>query len=317
VQTGSRFVDFQAISPETLPGTGVAEIPGGIVMGLNGWILSPEKQLLVDQSAFSLAPKYWPKERDWHEVVRLPGRCLTLTAEWAWHNYAHFLLEGVTRLEVFQRSGLGLEDIDHIYCACPSREMRKLVYHLGLPEGKCIWAQDGLAYQTDTLIFANFPSTYRCPSHRSVDFLRRSFQPPLPNPQRRIYIQREKNRKIENEAELLPLLKANDFEIYRYDGSATNQIRAFAESNLVVGIHGADMANLTFCSPGSKVLEIVSTDFYSPFFYNLAEAAGLKHYHLVGTALQHRGPEATGAGQADLRVDATEFEEALKTICQS
>jgi capsular polysaccharide biosynthesis protein len=48
------------------------------------------------------------------------------------------------------------------------------------------------------------------------------------------------------------------------------QIRWFAEARAVVGLHGAGLANLAFCRPRTRVVELVPTAWRNPCFANMA-----------------------------------------------
>jgi capsular polysaccharide biosynthesis protein len=206
--------------------------------------------------------------------------------------------------------------VDHFYCVSPQKEHRQFFYRIGIPENKCIWGEPARAILPDRLLMLNGPFWNYCANPWAVDFLRRHFQPQVAKPWRKIYIRRTGRRKIINETELLPHLEAMGFEIYEWKEGVDRQIQFFAESSVVVGVHGADLANIIFCVPGSRVLEIVPTDLVARYFYHVSEASGLLHYHLVGDSLTQRPKGDKGTSDADIRVDPAEFRQALEQICQ-
>jgi hypothetical protein len=63
------------------------------------------------------------------------------------------------------------------------------------------------------------------------------------------------------------------------------QFRVFASARLVIAQHGAALANLVFCHPGTKVLEIFPADSWN-CFQPLAEVFQLE-YHRLPTAGPH------------------------------
>jgi capsular polysaccharide biosynthesis protein len=241
---------------------------------------------------------------------RLKGTCLSLAAEWGYMNYGHFLIDGLTRFDVFSKSGLSLSEVDYVFTSVPSPGLKALVWALGIPESKCIWGESGVAWKADRLLFCHYPGSYCQFAPEAPLFLQHALQAPAPKPGKRIYIQRNSRRKIVNESEILPALLAHGFEIYNYPGVFEQQ-RAFSEAECVIGVHGADMANLAFCAPGTRVLEIVPTAHQFAFFTNLSGAAGLKHFHWVAPSLEEKVPGWLGPSYADVRVDAVEFRRVL------
>jgi hypothetical protein len=102
---------------------------------------------------------------------------------------------------------------------------------------------------------------------------------------RRIYVSRQKchYRKLRNDAELQPWLKENGFEtVFLEDLSLDQQIETMQSAKIVLGVHGAGFANLLFCQPGTRVIEIQDPDDPNPHFYALAALLGLDYCLLIG-----------------------------------
>ena len=75
----------------------------------------------------------------------------------------------------------------------------------------------------------------------------------------RFYISREfaLGRKVTNEVELIAVL--NDLQIkslHLEQLTLLDQIKLFQSADLIVGGHGAGLANLVFCKPGTRVIEL-------------------------------------------------------------
>jgi capsular polysaccharide biosynthesis protein len=99
-----------------------------------------------------------------------------------------------------------------------------------------------------------------------------------------------------NEPEVLALLRPLGFEVLDAgDLSVADQIRAFAEADVIVALHGAALANLVFCSPGASLIELFPSGSIVADYWKMASGVpGLEHRYLCGT-----GPavEATRSGQ--------------------
>lgn len=76
---------------------------------------------------------------------------------------------------------------------------------------------------------------------------------------RRLYISRAvaRNRRVSNEDEIFAILAERGFEhVLAEKLPFIEQVRMFAGAEAVVAPHGAGLANLVFCDPGTKVVEL-------------------------------------------------------------
>ena len=55
------------------------------------------------------------------------------------------------------------------------------------------------------------------------------------------------------------------------------QILLFQSADFIIGPHGAGLANLLFCEPGTKVIELMPSTEMRPFFWLIARKLGLVH----------------------------------------
>ncbi|MBI4553232.1 MAG: glycosyltransferase family 61 protein, partial [Candidatus Latescibacteria bacterium] len=64
--------------------------------------------------------------------------------------------------------------------------------------------------------------------------------------------------------------------------SVKEQAALFASATVVIAPHGAGLANLVFCSPGTKVIELFSPSWPQPTYWELSHCLGLDYYYLIG-----------------------------------
>lgn len=103
-------------------------------------------------------------------------------------------------------------------------------------------------------------------------------------PWRRILISRKRSRRRRclNEDQLFATLAGYGFErIFLEDLSVLQQLRIFSESFLIVGVHGAGLANLVACAPHSTVIELIPRVGNFSHYYAMAEILGLNHGHIL------------------------------------
>ena len=91
---------------------------------------------------------------------------------------------------------------------------------------------------------------------------------------------------------------------------------AFHDAEFIVGAHGASLANLVFCSQGTKVLELVPSDQAYPFFMTIALHGDLGYDCLVGPSDQEhsRAPSETWNSPSDFTIRPDALVRALDRL---
>ena len=85
-------------------------------------------------------------------------------------------------------------------------------------------------------------------------------------------------RAIHNLREVQEFLAPYDFEtVYLQGMSVVDQILLFQRAEFVVSPHGAGLANLLFCEPGTKVIEFMPAADIRPSFWLISEKLNLVH----------------------------------------
>jgi len=239
-------------------------------------------------------------------------------------NYGHTLMDVVPRLALFEKAGFGYDDVDYVIGPRLTPSKRLLMRACGVPMEKYVAAsqlgrQSGFAAIGRALI-PSFPGAERNSTPWGVDFTRSKLAPSaLPKPTRRVYLHRPSHlaRGVSNEDEIEAILRRYDFEILkdpRDEAEARARIDRIAEAALAIGVHGGSLSDIMFCQPGAKVMELAPTDHVQPYFYTLANAGGLEYHCLVCESEGHRGEDALGTTPYRLKVNAAEFEEAIKAL---
>lgn len=318
VNYGSIVVDLQRKLDLEFPEAGLLELNNALLYNSAGWVFTKEGYLLPDHSWFGRhvntmggVPRFLPKGR------RLQGVCLSLASDHC-GNYGHFLLDCISRLDLFNKAGFKLSEVDYIFCPKPpSKNAKRLFDKLGIPSKKCIWTFQNRAsvIRVSTLLAPTFPGTRRNYPKWVPKFLQQEFLPsPTFSPSRRLYISRTGcRRNLVNEEAINRLLIKYNFEIYN-PTQHENPPEDFAEAAIIVGPHGSGLADLAFCQPGTKVLELVPTDHVYPYFYTLSDAADLEYGYLAGQSTHERGQDAWGPSPYNFYVNEDELEAALVEI---
>jgi hypothetical protein len=102
--------------------------------------------------------------------------------------------------------------------------------------------------------------------------------PPAINRTGHIYIRRRGSRGVGNSDEVESLLTQLGFSTVDMETlMPVDQIEMFRNAMYVVGGHGAALANIMYCAPGTRVLEISPDGEYRSLFAELSDKLGLVH----------------------------------------
>ena len=231
------------------------------------------------------------------------------------HNYYHWMIEALPRLDLYERSGVS---IDCFYAPVRTRFQRESLDLLGISPERILPATRQTHLAPARLVASSFTGS---PSLAKTDYLSRRLglhAGLLAGRSRRIFIARagRRARAIANEKELLRSLEPLGFERLRLEAMPlVEQVSLFQQAECVVGPHGAGLTNLMFCRPGTQVIEIGTP--YRPWscFYEISHHRGLAYHLHLATPVQisHFDP-ATGVGDSGLRVDPAELARIIETL---
>lgn len=307
---------FKNVVPPGFPEMGIIRMENARLIGRNGWILSPEGEWISELSWYGATSENPDFVQERFKTYKMKGKCLSIISDWSETNYNHFLLDSLGRLALIFRAGIKFDTFDHIFCNIPSDYARELMIILGIPIEKCITPSQKGIYLCEELFVASYPGVNRFYPRWLVSYLRESIVKTSTHSYRRLYIPRKNNRKILNENELSEILRKYEFETFEPTGNLLTH-KIFSEASVVVSAHGAALANLVFCKPGTKVLELIPSDHIYPHYFSLSVAANLDYSYIVGKSINERLMPKFGPSPYDFFVDAHEFERKLKRIVLS
>ena len=90
------------------------------------------------------------------------------------------------------------------------------------------------------------------------------------------------------------------------------QVRTMYEAAIFIGIHGANLTNILFMTPGSHVIELMSPTYVNPSYLSMADSVGV-HYLLVPSTLG--SPPEIDKAYADITADPALVELVVLTLC--
>lgn len=268
---------------EHVPESGVLELNGGCTLDKNGWTLTSSSELVVDLSWFpsveelllhcrSFAPiKHWK---------RIRGRCLDLSTNWCADNYAHFLIEAVGRLMVAEKAGFSANDFDYIRLPLPRSHQRDYVLErFGIDRKKLIAPDhDFTLMQFDVLFRPSMAGVSKQYHPELAPWIRSKGGIPYDGPEKVFLRRSARERLADNGQEAEAALKQRGFTVI---DPSWAPIGSWANARIVISAHQAGLADLAFCRPGAKVLELLPSDHQFQYYPNWAKQSGHDYYCLM------------------------------------
>jgi hypothetical protein len=254
---------------------GVSNTPdtiGTLVPNPPPWLSCEAGQTFIDHALLARAP-YLPGP---HAVFYKGG----------YHNYYHWLIDSILPLTLMapllpQGTTLLLPGTLAQFRATPIGKLDYIEVLTAFGFGDMPRAEiPGEICQAEELYWADRCTIAEIPATALQDARARAFNhlPPPEGPRQRIFIRRQGTRAIANPRMVERMLMRQGFTIVLMeDLTATQQIDLFRRAEMVVAAHGAGLANLLFCPPGTQVLELSPDCEYRPFFNEIAAKLGLSH----------------------------------------
>jgi hypothetical protein len=213
----------------------------------------------------------------------------------AWHaaggnhfNHYHFLLDIVPRLQL--RPFVETAFSGTILMSPPETRWQKHVGNILATHGvDVVILGEGEAVRVENLeLVSNLAGHGFAPHPALIDFFDRWRLPPSATvaPERRLYLSRRDstNRRIVNETDVIQLARLVGYEVCEVSSlGVMEQIGLFRSASHIIAPHGAGLANLVFCRPGTLVCELQMDGYLNWCFRALAAVRQVRYGCVVGT----------------------------------
>jgi hypothetical protein len=218
--------------------------------------------------------------------VRRSERCASLlTGGGGPTNYFHWLYDVLPRAHVLGQAGLLDDGVTVLVPEVRHRFQWETLEHLGVVPDRCVSIAGPVSIHAEEIVAITGPRNHGFVEPWVPAFLRESFVTPVSSTRRRIYINRQDAtlRTIVNEPALEAALATIDVaSVSLSDLGVTQQAELFASADLIVAPHGAGLANLAFCRPGTRIIELVGEGLSWPVYAELARDIGLQYTAVEG-----------------------------------
>nr|WP_246396302.1 glycosyltransferase 61 family protein [Gluconacetobacter tumulisoli] len=212
------------------------------------------------------------------------------------NNYCHWVLDWLPRLHLLEQTGANLRDHTFVFPRALAPFQRQSLDALGIGPGQIIEIpKDPDQTHRPIVAFRHFVATSTIRSSYAhalhggarwaADFLQTRLARRIrPAGIRNIIIERRRTRRlILSRADQRRLSRNGFVSIDPETLTLAEQIALFRGARRIIAAHGAGLANLVFCRPGARVLEIFPPDYSTPAYWLTAVAAGMKYSCAVGT----------------------------------
>jgi hypothetical protein len=200
-------------------------------------------------------------------------------------NYFHWMVELLPRLQLLEEHP-EINALPLIIPADPPKFVRESLQLSGY-EDRVQFLRRGV-HSFDTLYIPSALSPPSHPSPAAIAWLRAKLGGSIVSAstykKRRLYVSRRDapTRFATNELDLEAMLKGLNFETVKMsDYTVAEQIVLFSQAKVVVGIHGAALANLVFCSRETYVLELFLEGWFTNAFYHISLIQQLHYGYLI------------------------------------
>lgn len=258
--------------------------------GLEGIIFDAEG-FIRDSGFFAALPQLPPGLSRRGDVIEIDAKLLRdaiyisepmiISCNGNAHNYYHTLIESAVSLDLLQscfnrRTRIFFPDSLEKHTDVRHRE---LLERMGYAPSRLAEAGSGVVLAEEVIWLENYYI-----EETSADRLRAFRERMRHNPKsrrqtpKRVYISRHSRRSAANPDELESCLR--DFGIESVDLeklSISEQIDIFQNVEMVVGPHGAGLANILFCPAGTRVIELYPSCEFRPFFWMIANKLNLRY----------------------------------------
>ncbi len=176
-----------------------------------------------------------------------------------------------------------------------------------------IWMDESSFYSIKNLFYLTRITKSGQMHKKLMERLHHTFTQNFSGGKDRFYISRDKARyrKVTNEKELLPVLRAYNFEIVNTDLlSFSEQFKYFSSASVICGLHGAGLTNCVFMPTGGKMVELRKRE-NGPSnvgYWHLSDSMGHDYYYYNGTPDSDLSLVGRGC---NLRIDLLDFEKKL------
>lgn len=263
-------------------------------------------------------------------LKKLDGTVLSLlTGGGGNSNYWHWLYDVLPRIKLCEEIKK-LRDINYLILPSLKKKFqRETLAQLNIDGKKILSSEKFRHIKANELIITDHPYVFSNDSHKDaqkipnwiIKWLREKFLINIKidkeNYPKKIFIDRtdpnsdsSKVRSIVNESEVKNFLLKENFSLVKlHDLNFEKQVAYFNNADFIIGLHGGGFANLSFCKPGTKVIEF-RMEKTGTVIENLAKNNNLKFDSIIPKLEDPKYDMQSG----HIKIPITTIEEKLNNV---
>lgn len=204
-------------------------------------------------------------------------------------NIYHWLYEGLPRLALIERMGI---EIESLYVNAKPAFVLESLEMAGIHPKYILDSSRYSQVQAREMVIPSFP-LYNGKNIKPIvpawalRWLRDRLVVSDLMGTKRIFISRQdaSYRHLVDEDLLFKILEKRGFERVILTGQSLKDQRAlFSQASVIIAPHGAGLANILFCQPGTKILELFHPGFVQQCYWELANMFRLPYFCLTGSS---------------------------------
>jgi hypothetical protein len=310
------------LSPIEIDSTGILTLKNGIVSN-RGLVYSEDmKERYIELTRFNNIEFLQKNEEEISmynqcrfdkkcvtNVDYIGGKCLNLFPLFSNNNYCHSVLDFSAMLNMTKKYEIDINNFDwYVILENNFRIVKDLLKNIKIPKYKILYT--GLKtvnkeynistknMMFDELISPSLDCVFDWYRPDCFQYIRKMFlnSEVKPTKKSRLYLTRENSgRNLSNIKEFENLIDRYGFEpidcSYQY-----NLPTIMSEASVVIGAHGAAMANCVFCSPESILIDLMPEFYSKTYFSSLAQGVGMQYIGVICKENSKIGETSTGIG---------------------
>ena len=265
------------------PEAWAARIPNGA--GVGGTVLTEDNKAIIPSLE---GWNHYGPPNNWLVPISqknspLEGSCLDLGQLIYASNYFHALVDQLPKLAILRTAGWEPDWI--LLPKKRSRVIDAIYQRIGL-EKKIIYTSVRELRKASEMFACSWPNQ-NIGKYESwgIKFLNQLFNPKIEEQKIKVFIDRSGSagRRIKNQDEIEKrLTKLGFIKVRLEERTIEEQVNIFHNAEVIIAPHGAGLANLAFCQPNTKVIEIFSPKYVLMTYRQLAARLELPWLGIVG-----------------------------------
>lgn len=322
----SDFHELHNVRWTVTPESKLFYISNARILGSEAAVISPDNRVFREFNY----PLEYPPDSNWSThscfkrrlippIHELKGWYATITYP-ASQFYFHWMLESLPRMRLLHDYIDMLDGV--IVPNSPLPFHKQSLAILGIPEKKLIPVGPNTHFRAEHLFVPHCGSYYNPASWMHGWYKDAIFGPADRRVEPKgikLYVSRSDAnvRRLTNELEIIEHLEPLGFVTASLsDKPFSEQAQLFFDADVIVAPHGAGLANLVFCRPGTKVLEIMPPNWMSPCYFILAKSAGLRYSYLIANESVNEFA-GKSAQSRDVAVPLSRFRESVLRLMEA